>query len=53
MVKARRTKTETPPSMLGVAMFNVETSTVQLQPAHVVGIVVAFVVVEILLSLLG
>ncbi len=39
--------------MLGIAMFNVDTSTIQLQPIHVVGIVVAFVVVELLLSMLG
>lgn len=53
MVKLRKTKTEAPPSMLGIAMFNVDTSTIQLQPIHIVGIVVAFVVIELLLSMLG
>jgi len=53
MVKLRKTKTEAPPSMLGIAMFNVNTSTIQLQPIHVVGIVVAFIVIELLLAMLS
>ncbi len=52
MVKVKRAKTEAPPSMLGIAMFNVETSAFRLSPWHVVGIVAAFVIVELLLWML-
>ncbi len=52
MVKVRKAKTEAPPSMLGIAMFNVETSAFRLSPWHVVGIVAAFVIIELLLQML-
>jgi len=52
MVKVKKARTEAPPTMLGIAMFNVDTSNIKLQPIHIVAIVLAFVIIELLLQMM-
>ena len=48
---AKKVKVETPPSMLGIMRFNVDTTKLRLDPKTVLGIAIGFVLLVIILQI--
>lgn len=48
---AKKMRVDTPPNMLGILRFNVDTAKLQLDPKTVLGFVVGFVLLIIILQI--
>ncbi|MDN5358608.1 MAG: hypothetical protein PWP76_451 [Candidatus Diapherotrites archaeon] len=46
----KKAKVETPPSMLGIMRFDVDTTRIRLEPKVVLGIILGFVALVLLLN---
>ena len=47
---AKKAKVETPPSMLGIMRFDVDTTKIRLTPQAVLGIIMGFVALVLILT---
>ncbi|HIP74442.1 MAG TPA: preprotein translocase subunit Sec61beta [Euryarchaeota archaeon] len=48
---ARKTRIETPPNMLGILRFNVDTTKLRLHPKTVIGITLGVIILIVLLHI--